>query len=193
MNRITTFGLLTEVASAFLNALQDLVLGLTDADTGGGYTNEWTQTGGHGVHFQSAVALPAGEPVVLDVSRNWLQNVVTGWCRTTATATHRIDGGADYILNDLTAGPTNTAVWLFTGTGAYNDISVGSGGDVGVGAPPVNGTNVRTSYAGVIYDGGSGAVVWLYVDPGTGKLYAYNDTGGALYLILGVTGCRAIA
>lgn len=192
MIRLITYGILTEIGSATLNLLQDIVLGVTEADTGGGYTNEWTEVGAHGVHFQSAVALPSGEPVTLDVSRDWRKNVITGWFRATATAAHRIDGASDYLLNDLTTAISNATVWVYTGSGAYNDITVGSGGEVAVGDPPVNGTNIRTSYAGIAFDAGSGAVVWLFADPTTGYLKAYNATGSGLYCILGLTGSRAV-
>ncbi len=194
MNRLTTFAILSEIASATLNRLQDIVLGFTEADTGtGGYTNEWTEEGAHGVHFQSAVGLPSGEPVTLDVSRDWRKSVVTGWLRTTSTLGQRIDGASDYLLNDLATGPSNAAVWVYTGSGAYHDITVGSGGEVAVGDPPVNGSNVRPSYAGVVLDGGAGAVVWLFADPSTGYLKAYNATGSALYCLFGLVGARAVA
>ncbi len=194
MNRLSTYAILSEIASATLNLLQDLVHGTTEADTGtGGYTNEWTEIGSHAVHFQSAVALPDGEPVTLDTSRDWRKNVITGWFRATATGAHRIDAASDYLLNSLTASVSNASVWVYTGSGAYNDVSVGSGGDVAVGDPPVNATSVRTSYAGVALDEGSGAVVWLYADPSNGYLKAYNATGTALYCLCGLTGARAVA
>ncbi len=112
----------------------------------------------------------------------WYDREVFGIFRGFAGASQYPGGANDYQF-DAAGAPT--LFWGYIGKGALN----GGGGAVSAGNPPVHASG--TSWAAEITTN-----LWLYVDPGNGKLKLYNNTGSTIRtpaLILfatGATGAR---
>lgn len=193
MKRVTTFSLLSEIASAFLNTLQDRVAGITAANVSGTVGNDLASTAGagrQGVSFVFDAALSADTLTQVDDSVDWRDRLLTG--EVFAVAGTRQPGGSnDYLLNDPTANVPTGRLFGYTGTGAY--AATGAATAVTDGVPPVNGAGVVRSYrVPVLTLDGASAWVYLYADPATGVLYAYNATASDLVLVGTVFGSGAL-
>lgn len=192
MKRISTFSILSSVASAFLNSLQDRALGALPANLSGALANALAATAGlgrHGVSFVADTTLAAGTLAQLDDSIDWRDRLLTG--ELYAVSAGRQPGGAsDYLLNDPTASAPMGRLFGYTGTGAYASTAATTA--VSAGVPPVNGAAAVRSYA--VHALTTDGTVWLYLyaDPSTGVLYAYNNTAAAFVLAGTVFGSGAL-
>jgi len=185
VKRYGTFNPLDEIGSAFLNYLQDVAYGLLRATSGFGNDFPTTVKGAQTVLFQSVVILPTAEPYELSSDVDWRDRLVEGTAWKLAAA-GRVGQSLDYQLNDIAAGPPAFMFQGYTGSGAVSNLATGA--DVGVGAAPLNGAGAFRSYALTALNLGGGSVVYLYADPATGVLNAYNSTGATVHLLLKVTG-----
>lgn len=185
MERVTTYAPLDEVESDDLNDWQDF----TQGSLGASDNSDIADTKGLGSdtrYAQVTGSVADATAVLLDDSTDWRDRWVEGVCAQVG-ANDRMGQSTDYNLNT----PTVTSVARctfgpsYTGRGAYSNLTTGAA--VSNGNPPLNGAGVYRSEAPVVDDFNAGSV-FVYAHPSTGALYLYNNAGGALYLIVRVTG-----
>lgn len=197
MDRLQTFSVNTQIASVFLNALQDLSSVMRVAPA----TSIATQQPGlEGRTFQSTADMNTGTLIEIDdgmisvvntgvspavlttTTMSWSDREVIGVYRGFAGAVQYPGGANDYQF-DAAGAPT--LFWGFLGKGAKNGAST----QVSAGNPPVPAAG--TSWAVQIV-----ANLWLYLDPFDGVLKLYNATGSTIrtpalvFLATGITGTR---
>lgn len=182
MLRINTWAPLQEVPSADLNEWQDNTRGALPASAG----NDFASTvvlGGDQRKWQSSGSLADGALVKIESSISWLDRLVSGSFRR-LTSAQRVGQVSDTNLNVSVSSPiaTTTFADCYTGTGAYSSTAAATA--VSAGVPPVNGVGAIRSYAIVVDDFSSTGNVWLWAEPGSGDLYLYNQSGGAIYGLL---------
>lgn len=178
MDRITSFAALSQIASGFLNTLQDRVLAQRPASD----NNDLASTNALGFEARlwvpSALSLAAFTTVQIDKNVDWRDRLVL-------CAYASLPGGAYYPGQttdfDLRTGLPIT--WSFTlgytGSGAYSNITTGAA--VSSGNPPIAGAGAFRSYR---VEPLSGASLFVWAKPGTGELSFYNNTAGAIQPLL---------
>lgn len=178
--RLQTYAPLGEIASADLNLWQDRTREARPASD----TNNLTSTaarGGSLLRWQADTQLTSGTLRLIDDSVDWRDRWVKVLFVRTAQTERMGQGGdpGDTATNDVTsAGPARSTSSGYTGTGAYSNVT--SGAAVSNGNAPLNDVGANRSYAVTIDDLGT-LPVYLYVDPSTGYLYLYNDSGSTLW------------
>lgn len=175
-----TWGALDEVASADLNAIQKLTRAARLAASNNNVTSADAR-GDSLLRWQADTALATGTLRLLDASADWRDRWVrTTFVRTAQTQRMGQSGSpGDVGVNDTSSsGPARSTSTGYTGIGAVSNISTAAG--VSNGNPPLNSVGANRSYAVVVDDLGT-APVYLYVDPTTGALYLYNDSGSSLW------------
>ena len=179
MIRIITFNPLDEITSAFLNSLQDEGRAATVADTAG---NQFDAMAGEQLlASQPVTALAVGAETGISADIDWRDRFIGGWVILSTNGDHRVGKPNDWHLNDVALGPLRVDLAGYLGTGANSNV--GTGAVVSAGNPPVNAAGAFPSWAIVAFDGGGTSRVWLYADPTTGSLMAYNATAQLQYLI----------
>ncbi len=183
--RVNTWGALDDVESADLNQWQDLTReGRTASDN-----NNLTSTGSEGsslLRWQADTALATGTLRLLDDSADWRdRRIAVTFTRTAQTARMGQSGSpGDTAINDTSSsGPARSTSTGYTGTGAVSNVTTAA--SVSNGNPPLNSVGANRSYAVVVDDLGT-SPVYLYVDPTTGALYVYNDSGTSLWPLIEV-------
>ena len=160
-----------DLPSADFNTLMQVARGWKAASA-----SSVTGTAGRdGVHFGKATGLANATATTIDSNHDWRDRVLT---------VHAFDlGGANLLPGESTdytdwstlGAGTPGVLMGYTGTGALSNTTTGAA--VANGAPPVAGTGAGgTSYRVTI-----GANIYLYADPSTGALKAYNATGATVY------------
>jgi hypothetical protein len=172
-DRITSFVALTQVASAFLNTLQDRTI----SQRAGNSNNDVASANGFEARlwWPTGLSLAAATTVELDKSIDWRDRfIVTIYAPVSAT--NLFPGQA----NDYDFRTTFPVSWKFsagyTGSGAYSNVATGAA--VTNGAGPLASAGVFRSYT-VEPDGAAGSTL-IWVKPGTGELNLYNAAGAAI-------------
>lgn len=176
MKEIDTYSAGDDLPSADFNSFMQIARGWKAASS-----SSVTGTAGRdGVHYGRAAGLANATVYTVDENHDWRDRVLT---------VHAFDLGAANLLPGestdytdwSTLGAGTPAVRMgYTGTGALSNV--GTGAAVANGAPPVAGTGGGgTSYRVTL-----GANLYLFADPTTGALKAYNNTGATVYTWLEV-------
>lgn len=197
MDRLYTASLGLNVPSVGQNMLSDLAVALRVASGTGVATQD---SGLEARIFQATSDLAAGTLVQVDenvveavdvisdpatvttAAFDWSDREVFGIFRGFSGASQYPGGANDYQFDDAGA---PTLFWGYLGQGAQKS----GGGAVSAGNPPVRAAG--SSWAAEIT-----ANVWLYLDPGDGKLKLYNDTvitirtPALIFFATGPTGAR---
>ena len=183
MNRVQTYTVNQQIASAELNEIQDNAVGTLPSDA----NNDLSALAGgmQGVEWQYASNLATGTEIKVDggTLSSWIDRIVIAFFRYYPSNGNYQPGGSDDYLYDSAAIRT---IKGYTGDGARNATNTAppSNGD-----PPVPSTGV--SWA-IILD----TDIWLYAKATDGALYMYNNSGATIYkpsitaLATAVTGKR---
>jgi hypothetical protein len=174
--RLTTFSSLVQIASSFLNTLQDDVAALLK---GNGGNNDFLSAGMLGMDiltWQAKASMASGTLLLVDTN-DWHDREIFVVCRLNSTATQRIGQANDFSFD---------SACTFTGTGenSFGHGYLGKGGQksgggaVSNGNPPVPAAG--SSWAVSVNGTGlaaTGNFVALYTDTqgGSYQLYCYNN------------------
>lgn len=140
--------------------------------------------GGDGVSWWKSTGIPTGDLVTIDDNHDWRNRVVEVLYVDLTTADNRPRGSTDYTdWGTLTQ--VRMVGWL--GGGAYSNVA-GAGTAVSAGNPPLAATGGVTSYRLTLV-----ASVYLYADPTTGALKAYNALGADHHAALVIRATGTIA
>jgi hypothetical protein len=183
MKNITLFGSFVEVTSAFLNTLQKRALGLLALNKNNDLIASDEETiGGVWQLKDTTAGIPTATLVQLDDQFDWRDRMVWGQI-IMPTADDRAGQAGDTDL-DWKASPS-AGYFGYLGTGAYSNTA-GAGTAVSNGSKPLRGVGGVRSY--FVNLSGTVNTIFLYCEPGTGKLFLYNDTGSTIYPVLTVLG-----
>lgn len=181
MKRVLTAVTDSPDPAADYNEIEDRVAGMLAANV----ANDYATTKSKGVDERTwTVTAPGtvannGFPVI-DDSIDWRDRYVEGWLAGLGAATDRPGQSTDYNFNEANFAGVLTFRG-YTGSGSYGD---NAGAPVDAVNAPFHGAGVPNSYA-INIDGVSGTL-FLYVDPSNGKLGFYNNTGGAVSVVIWV-------
>jgi hypothetical protein len=168
--------------AADYETLQQRAIGMRLANYSGAAAG--SEEGGDCVTWWRAAGLVATDRVQIDTAHDWRNRVIEVAAVTFASADQRPRGSASYVdWGTLTQG--RVVGWL--GSGGYSNVT-GAGTAVGFGAPPLAATGGVTSYRVTVATN-----IYLYVDPTTGGLYAYNANGSDVHLALIVRATGVVA
>lgn len=176
MRTITLFSAGSHVPAASLNEIQARGAGLTRASAAPG--DGPTVKGSDALHYQTPDAgLATATAATIDATTgfDWRERLILAWTRFGAAAANRWGRASEHAGNDPASSDLRTAVGV-TGPGATGAASA----TVVNGTPPV----VAADSCPIPLDVRAGGTLWLYVDPATGALKVYNDTGVTLHFDL---------
>ena len=180
MRRVETWAPLGEVASADLNEWQDVTREAGPASDNNNLGSS-SSKGATLLRWQADTALATATTRLIDDSADWRDRWVKVLFVRTSQTQRMGQGGSpgDVGANDTSStGAARSTSYGYTGTGAYSNVSTSA--SVSNGNPPLNSVGTARSYAVVVDDLGT-LPVYLYVDPSTGYLYLYNDSGSSLW------------
>lgn len=137
---------------------------------GSGSTLASATAGIDGVAWVKTAGIANGQLALIDDNHDWRDRVIHGFVTDLAAAANQPSGAAYY--NNW---PAPTVFNGYTGTGALSNV--GTGAAVSNGNPPVWGTGGGGTSTAVT----AATSVYLYADPTTGALYAYNGTVNPIF------------
>jgi hypothetical protein len=178
--RITNFAALVEITSAFLNSLQDLVLGAKKADS-----NNDLSALGDGLDARIWQASPATgvaafDQVKVDTTLDWRDRLVWGVYLDPGALANLVGQASDTMFTTAGFATVPTLFAGYTGTGGYANISAGT--PPSAGNPPVTGTaDANRSYR---VEPVAATAVFLYAHPTNGALYLFNNTSSVIQPVL---------
>jgi hypothetical protein len=185
MERVFTAVAAAQAASADQNAVQDRASGMLCGDTANDLVG--MQEGGDGLTWQSStVVVVAAAPRIVDATIDWRDRLLRILCFPCddGTPDYRIGQSSDTSLAIPATVIQAYDSFLYTGTGAYSNITTGA--VVGAAAPPVQGAGVFRSYATNAF--ATGGALWVFADPTTGSLKIYNALAADTHILLWITG-----
>ncbi len=141
---------------------------------GASSSNVTGTAGRDGVHFSKTTGLANAVPTTLDENHDWRDRVVTALVFDLGGSGIQPGQGTDYTDWASIGAGSPTVRMGYLGTGGLSNTT--SGAAVANGAPPLAGTGSYTSYRLSL-----GTNFYLYADPSTGALKAYNATGSTVY------------
>lgn len=162
-----------DLAAADFNAVVARAVGQRHGSTS---TLAAATAGVDGVAWVKTAGINNGELALLDANHDWRDRVIHGFVTDLAAAANQPQGVAYY--NNWPAPSTFNG---YTGTGALSNV--GTGAAVSNGNPPVWGTGGGGTSTAVT----AATSIYLYADPTTGALYAYNSTVNPIFYWFQVT------